>query len=112
MSHPHIFFFPFFINAYITPYERGLKANAVALRNFFNDIVIRRRESIAQNPKLKEAGDFLTILLTEELFMNDNDRIVDECLTFFFGGTQTSAVTSQNLIVALLKHPNYEDRIL
>lgn len=74
-------------NVYITPYERGLKANAVAIRKLFCQIVERRRQAIVENPELKKGGDFLTILLTEELFMNDNDRIVDECLTFFFGGT-------------------------
>ena len=32
MANPHIFFFPFFANIYITPYERDIKANALALR--------------------------------------------------------------------------------
>ena len=72
----------------------------------------RRREAIAKDPSLKEAGDFLTILLTEEFFMNNNERIIDECLTFFFAGSQTSAITTQNLVVALLKHPEYEEQLL
>ena len=61
---------------------------------------------------MKEAGDFLTILLTEPLFMNDNKRIIDECLTFFFAGSQTSAISSQNLMVALMKETEYQEKIL
>jgi len=94
MSAPHIFFFPFLANKFITPFERQSRANAVYLRDKLSQIVERRREAIKKDPSLKEAGDFLTILLTEPLFMNDNKRIIDECLTFFFAGSQTSAVSS------------------
>ena len=87
MSNPLIFFFPFFANIYITPYERDIRANAIVLRELIGSIVTRRREAIQKDPSLKEAGDFLTILLTEEFFMNDNERIIDECLTFFFAGS-------------------------
>jgi len=39
-------------------------------------------------------------------------RIVDEVLTFFFAGSQTSSVATQNLIFALCKHPEYQQKIL
>lgn len=39
-------------------------------------------------------------------------RIIDECLTFFFAGSQTSSNATQNLIYALCKHPEYQDKIL
>ena len=75
-------------------------------------IVERRREAIKKDPSLKDAGDFLTILLTDPLFMNDTKRIIDECYTFFFAGSQTSAISSQNLIIALMKQPEYEEKII
>ena len=112
MANPAIFFFPFFASIYLTPYERDLKANAIALRELMEQIVDRKRQAIAKDPSLKEAGDFLTLLLTEKFFMNDKARIVDECLTFFFAGSQTSAITTQNLMVALMKHPEYQDKLL
>ena len=62
-----------------------------------------------KDPALKEAGDFLTILLTEELFKDYNERIVDECLTFFFAGSQTSSMAMQNLIISLMKNPHYQE---
>ena len=94
MSDPHIFFFPFFANTFITPWERQTRQKAVWLREVIGQIVDRRREAIKKDPSLKEVGDFLTILLTEPFFMNDNKRIIDECLTFFFAGTESSAITS------------------
>lgn len=112
MSAPQVFFFPFFADVFISPYERALKANAGYLRELIGQIVERRRKAIQADPKLKEKGDFLTILLTEPFFMNDNERIIDESLTFFFAGSQTSAVTTQNLLVALMKHPEYQDKLL
>ena len=99
-------------DVYLTPAERRIKANAGFLRNLISQIIDRRREAMKKDPSLKEAADFLTILLTEPFFMNDNERIIDESLTFFFAGSQTSGVTSQNLMIALLKNPDYQTKLL
>ena len=64
-----------------------MKANAIILRDFFGQIAERRRAAIKKDPILADSGDFVTILLTEELFRDHNERIVDECLTFFFAGS-------------------------
>ena len=89
MSHPHVFFFPFLANVFLTPAERAIKANAGFLREFVGEIVERRRNAMKKDPSLNESGDFLTILLTEPLFMNDDERIIDEAFTFFFAGSLT-----------------------
>lgn len=87
MSHVHVFFFPFMADVYLTPAERAMKANAGFLRELIGQIVERRRTAMAKDPSIKEKADFLTILLTEPFFMDDNERIIDECLTFFFAGS-------------------------
>lgn len=107
MSSPHIVFFPFLASWQITPFERDQKRNAKALRDFCQEIIEKRRAVIEKNPEAGKAGDFLTILLVEEHFKNRNERVIDEVLTFFFAGSQTSAVATQNLIFALCKHPEY-----
>ena len=38
--------------------------------------------------------------------------IIDECLTFFFAGSQTGSVTAQNLTLMLIKHPEIKEKIL
>ena len=37
---------------------------------------------------------------------------MDELLTIFFAGSQTSAIATQNLILQLHRHPEHEKRIL
>ena len=87
LATPHILFFPFLAKWYLTPAERDMKANAIILREFVSEIADRRRETIKKDPTLADSGDFLTILLTDELFKDSNQRIIDECLTFFFAGS-------------------------
>ena len=54
----------------------------------------------------------MTILLSDDHFKQRDVRVLDECLTFFFAGSQTSSNATQNLIHALCKHPEYQDKIL
>jgi cytochrome P450 len=61
--------------------------------------------------KVKEQGDLLSILITDELFANDDAMIVDECMTFFFAGSQTSSANTQNLTMHLLKNTHYGEQI-
>lgn len=59
--------------------------------------------------KLKDyidKGDLLSILLSDDLFKNDTSAIIDECLTFFFAGSQTSSIALQNMIYYLLLNPD------
>lgn len=112
MSDPHVVIFPFLADCYITPGERAIKRNCRRMREFIFKIVESRRKVIKANPNLKDCGDFLGILLKDDNFHGDNEMIVDECLTFFFAGSQTSSVAAQNLILMLIKHPEIKNRIL
>jgi len=46
------------------------------------------------------------------MFQDDDELIIDELLTIFFAGSQTTANATQNLILHLLNHPKYEKDIL
>jgi hypothetical protein len=50
-------------------------------------LIDRRKEAMKKDKSLAEKGDFLTILLCDDLFKDDKKRIIDETLTFFFAGT-------------------------
>ena len=51
-------------------------------------MVDKRRALLKSDPeKVKAQGDLLSILITDELFCNDNEMIVDELMTFFFAGS-------------------------
>jgi cytochrome P450 len=43
--------------------------------------------------------------LEDELFKNDSKMIIDQCLTFFFAGSQTGALTTSNMIIRMFQNP-------
>ena len=45
-----------------------------------------------ENPE-KASRDLLGILLMDEAFIDNDTMIIDECMTFFLAGTQTTAIT-------------------
>ena len=113
LTYPHIFLFPQLTKVFITPSERDMMRNALLLRARIEEICERRRKLIqAKDPEIMKKNDFLTILLQNKHFEDNNKRLVDECLTFFFAGSQTSAIATQNLLFSLIKHPEYQQKIL
>ena len=50
-------------------------------------------------------GDFLSILLEDDLFMKDETMIVDECATFMAAATQTTSLLIQNFMFFLIQDP-------
>lgn len=46
-------------------------------------------------------GDFLTILLQDELFKGQEEYIVDECITFMIASTQTTTLLVSNALYYL-----------
>lgn len=97
----HVIFFPFLASYSITPYERDLKRNCQAVRNLIGQLIDQRRSEIES--KSSNKGDLLSLLLEDPLFSQNNEIIIDELLTIFFAGSQTSANVTQNLILHLCK---------
>lgn len=63
-------------------------------------------------PEMEDVGDLLSICLISGVFKDNESRIIDEALTFFFAGSQTSANATQNLILHIMKQPKYQTKIL
>ena len=57
-------------------------------------MIDERRKEIVDDPSLVSRGDFLTLLVSDEHFKNRDIRVLDECLTFFFAGSGTSAAST------------------
>ncbi len=102
--------FPTLAKFSLTPFERDLKANCLAVRQFVLEVITRRK---AENEsKTNQKDDLLELLLKDETFSFDVEIIIDELLTVFFAGSQTSANATQNLIFHLCKKPEYKAKII
>jgi cytochrome P450 len=55
-------------------------------------------------PGFKSKGDFMTMLLQDDLFKGQNDYIVDECLTFMGAASQTTALLMANALFYLTQN--------
>jgi len=49
----------------------------------------------------KHSGDFLTLMLNDELFAGKEEYIIDECLTFMLAATMTTTLLINNGIYYL-----------
>ena len=108
MTHFHICLLPFLANWYITPAERELLANCQLIRRFVAGIIEDRKLQTSTGGR----DDLLDIMLADPLFRNSVDKTIDEILTIFFAGSQTSANVSQNLILHLCQHPEYKAKVI
>ena len=93
----HVILFPSLATYYLTPHERELKANCIAVRNFVSQIVDKRRLEMINKNQVRE--DLLSLLLEDPLFNENNEAIIDELLTIFLAGSQSTANVTQNLIL-------------
>ena len=75
-----------FIHCYWSRKDRELLKNIAILRNYVKDMIKERRTEMKKD-NYQDKGDLLTIFLHDEIFANNDDRIIDECLTFFFAGS-------------------------
>lgn len=59
-----------------------------------------------QSPNFVNKGDFLTILLQDPLTKDNRGLIIDECIDFYFAGSQSTSVAVENLIMYTMQ-PRY-----
>lgn len=109
MGTPHCIFFPFLADCYLTPGEQAIRRNCERLQNFMFKFVQKRRAEYTSDKTPR--FDLLSILIEDENFHHDDRTIIDECLTMFFAGSQTSSVAIQNLILMMIKHPEIKKKI-
>ena len=80
----------------------------MAVRNVVRQVIDTRRKQQTEIGR----GDLLSIMLGDPMFSENDEVMIDELLTIFFAGSQTTANATQNLILHLLQHPEYEQAIL
>ena len=78
--------FPGSYNWHLTREDRENMANIKRLRDAFASLAEKRKQDLKRKDFL-DRGDLLSILSQDELFCDDPQMIVDECITFFFAGS-------------------------
>lgn len=77
---PYIMFF------YYSKADKEFLQNTKAVRGFAKELLLKRREKMRE-PDYVESADLLSILLTDDLFKDNEESIIDECMTFFLAGS-------------------------
>lgn len=85
---------------FLTSWERELKLNMENFRKFLKSLVDERREAM-KNPNFVAKVDLLNLLLTDELFKNDDSLILDECVAFMIASTNATSLLISNTIYYL-----------
>lgn len=85
------FLYPQLTNHYIFPKEREILHNVKNLRQNIKDLITSKQKAAIENPSELDNGDLMTILISDPLFKDNIEMIIDECLTFFMAGTATTS---------------------
>ena len=93
----------------MTGINKDTKANVDTLQSRILEIIQQRKSG--ESLSSFEGADLLSILITADLFKDDPKAIMDECLTFIFAGSQTTASTTANVIMQAEYHPLVKTKI-
>jgi cytochrome P450 len=62
-------------------------------------------------PDYQSKGDFLTLMLSDELFKGQDTYMIDECLTFMLAATMTTTLLISNAIYYLTANKDKLERL-
>ena len=76
-------------------------------------MVEERRQSLSKsNVEGEGPADLLSILISNDLFKDDNNKIIDEIMTFSLAGTDTTAISTANLLFYLNQNPQCKEKLM
>ena len=110
--HPLRMIFDIFDKGCLNSDERENRDNVIRFKGLIQGIVDeRRKEMSSPDFNYKDSYDFLTQLLGDEIFKNDESMIMDECLNFIGAATQTTSFLTTNLLYYLIKNPEVKAKL-
>lgn len=110
--HPLRLIFDIFDRVAVNTEEREVFSNIESFKEHVHFLIEERRQEMKQpNFNVKDSYDFITKLLTDDLFKDDYHLLMDECMTFIGAATQTSIFMVVNLIYYLMKNPEVKKKV-
>ena len=110
ITRPDIMFFPSTTDWTWTAADRRAVRNIASLRTVLRGIVSDRRKGISHS--YDDGTDLIGILLTSDLFRDDENAMIDEVIVMFLAGMKTVAVSTANLISFLIMNPDKKEKLL
>jgi len=89
---------------YISRVDREIKTNCKVLRDKILEFVVQKKEKLKNDPSGYKNGDLLTILISDDLFKDNEEMIIDEVITFFFAGSATTSALMANTIAYAMQN--------
>jgi len=59
----------------------------------------------------EEACDMVSIMLRNEMWKNEEEKIIDEIVGLFLAGTQTVRITTTNMMCYLEQYPDIKHKL-
>jgi len=104
--HPLRNMFDWFDLMDITSEERENNGNVQRFKEHVRSLIEdRRREMKEPGFNIKGSFDFLTQLLSDDMYKDNDKMMMDECLTFIGAATQTTTFLLSNVVYYLMKNP-------
>ena len=73
-------------------------------------MIATRREQM-KDPEFVNKGDFLTMMIEDELFKSTEEYIIDECITMMLAGTATTTLLLSNAVYHLTKCSDKREKL-
>ena len=110
--HPLRNMFDFFDLMDLTAEERENNGNVQRFKDHIRSLIEDRRREIAE-PGFNAKGsfDFLTQLLSDDMYKDNDKMIMDECLTFIGAATQTTTFLLSNVMYYMMKNPEVLEKV-
>jgi len=94
----------------ITASDKRHAKNCNVVRGAVREMIQERKASLAKDHG--NLGDLISVLLTDEYYSVNEERIIDEVLTLFAAGSQTVQMASANLFAYISMDHSVRDKLV
>lgn len=112
MKNPLAMLIPFLNDKGITAAERRFIANARILRNHIRKLIEERKAGMSQSYRGSGEKDLLDLLVSEELYRTNEERLIDDIIVMFIAGMETIQMSTTNLVQQLTIQPDLKKKLI
>jgi len=88
LANPLNIFFPWMLAYRTTPFDYKFHRNILTFKGFLRELLKERSQGI-KKADFQEAGDMISILLEDDYYKDDHEKIIDEVIILFLAGMKT-----------------------